>query len=1585
MLKRIIVRVLLVLLLLVVALPVAIYIPAIQDFAKNIALKQVKKSTGMDISIEKLRLKFPLKVSLNGVRVLEASGDTMATLQSADVAVKLLPLFKGDIKAGGIDINALTYNMGDIDSAMCLRAEVDRFTLDGGDMQLKNNNIEIGNALLDGGRVTLLMKDTVIPEKTDTTAAKHMMIKAHSLEIRNLTYKMKMLPSIDSLYTFIPRIALQNGTIEMGENRINADLVQADSISAALFTPPSTYKKKTDTTAKTADSTEKKQSAPFLINIKRIELSGKEVIYAIKDAKPTKGFDMNYIAVSNVGIEIDSFMNRGTNISVPLRRLEGIERCGLKLSANGLFAMDSTKMNIRDFQIGIGASKLRADAFMGLGNMSADPSIPLSVKADASIEIGDIERALPAMTRMLRGLPRRAITLHADADGSMAKLNVHDIKVDWPGYMNVKADGIIANADNFARMQGRVNINGTIKDVNPFKPTLLGAALAKQVNIPPSRIIGTIDYKPNLIDGDVRVLSGGGEVQLEGKWNGRIQGYDADVSINKFPVSSFIPGLGIGNVTATIKAKGHGFDIFNSQTVADADIKIANIEYNNKHYSNISLDATLNNGDASGKIESRNPGADLNVDFMATIVGDALKWNILGQIQKLDLKELGLSKDALGGSLNISSQGNYYAKTKSISATLDVDNLTWQLGDENIKALSITTDFDTSDSITSINLTSGDFNLRANAYCGLDTIMKKTSAISPFINTQIKEKKIDVVKLQRLIPEMDMRLTCGSNNPVSRYLEQTNGISFRQLNADLHNDSLINFNGNVENFAMGKTRLDKINISLNQHGKYLVYSAKIDNNPGTMDDFAHVALSGFLADNNVSLLVNQHNIKDEQGFFIGLGASMTDSIAQVKLVPFNPVIAYQKWTLNPDNEIKFNFIDKHLDANLKLTNGKSLVRIYTEHDDSTARNENHGQEDVIIQLSQIKLQDWLSISPFSPPIKGDLGADMRFRWDKEHITGKGNVALNELYYGRDRVGTFDLGLDVTTNKNGALNANVALMVDSVKVITAQGALNDSTLQNPFLLDFSMIHFPLSVANPFLPKDVAQLRGMLNGNMKITGSMKEPIFNGYIDFDSTAVKVAMTGAEYAFSEKPIPVTDNVVNFSGFEIMGLNKHNLKVDGTVNAKHIGNIAIDLGMNADNMQIVNSSRPHGANVYGKAFINLNATAKGNMSFMDVDADLDILPETDVTYIVTSAQNVIQSKSTGDMVTFVQFSDTTSLKADSASQNLGMAINLDAKLTVSEGSTINVDLSADGKNKAQIKGMGSLFYNLNPMNTGRLTGRFTINSGFVRYSPPMMSELNFKISEGSYASFTGDMMNPSLSLKAVEEKKANVTQEGQNSRLINFLIELSVNGSLQNMNVAFNLSTNDDLTISNELQGMSAEQRANQAMNLLLYNTYTGPGTKATTNLSGNPLFSFLEGQINSWAANNIRGVDISFGIDQYDKTTDGTSETTTSYSYRVSKTLFNNRFKIVVGGNYSTDADADENFSQNLINDIAFEYMLNRSGSMYVRLFRHVGYESILEGEITQTGVGFVYRHKIDSLKDLFHWRRYKKDANSTKQEGK
>ena len=378
-------------------------------------------------------------------------------------------------------------------------------------------------------------------------------------------------------------------------------------------------------------------------------------------------------------------------------------------------------------------------------------------------------------------------------------------------------------------------------------------------------------------------------------------------------------------------------------------------------------------------------------------------------------------------------------------------------------------------------------------------------------------------------------------------------------------------------------------------------------------------------------------------------------------------------------------------------------------------------------------------------------------------------------------------------------------------------------------------------------------------------------------------------------------------------------------------------------------------------------------MNLLDVNGNVNILGTTDATYRLNMDPAELSSQSDQDVVRFVNFNDTTQvIKTDSIVESpLNMRIN--ANLVITPGTHIEVLLSNNGTDKVELDPSANLNYFQNYMGDMSLTGTLTLGNGYARYSLPVIGEKMFDFDPSSTITWNGSIMNPTLNVTATDDVKANVTS-GNNSRLVNFLVTLHATNTLENLKVAFDLSTNDDLAIQNELQSMSADQRQTQAMNLLLYNQYSAQGTKANA-ATGNFLYSFLESQLNSWAAKNIRGVDLSFGVNQYDKTTNGVTNTETSYSYQVSKSLFNNRFKILVGGNYSTDS-ADDEIAQNLVSDVAFEYILRQTQTMNmsVRLFRHIGYESILEGEITEMGAGFVYKRRLENLKSLFRFRRRK-----------
>lgn len=1546
------------LLAVVVMAVMLVYVPIVQDAVKELAVKEVSKATGFGMNIGDFRLRFPLELDVRNICVTEECGDTLISVGKLYADARLLPLLRGEVSVSDACVADVYYRMGTRDSSMYLVAGVGQVKVTDAGVDLPGYEISVDDVEVTGADVVLeLGNDTVIvTEKEENPMA--WLINVNRVRMNGVSYRMSMDDVIDTLSATVKDTELTDAVIDMEKHHIGAGMLNV-KVGDISYRYPSITDERLSGEAVSADTVV--VSEPWAINVSSIEVDGNSVLYAMAGSSPQSGLDMDYISVSDVYVKVDSFYNCGTDIRVPLRDLRGKERSGVQIDASGLFSMDSAGLRLQDFNAATLFSSLHADAYMGL-----DAGSRLALSADARMGIPDIELLYPSMCPILTEIPRyNDAVLKAKIDGTLSDVDIHNVSLELPGYVEMSMSGNMRNVTQSDNVSGHIRINGSIEDANFVKPTIMEARMSKQVEIPPIKLDGNMDVNRGDIDGKLVAETGTGRLIMDAEWKGRGDGYGLSLSVDTFPVDTFLPELGVGDVTARVDLSGQGFDITDSKTRIWAEMTVYDVEFKEVRYGNMRMWANVDSCLAEVGVISLNENADLDIVANASVDSVCYEWDVTGDIRNLDLKAMGLSETVAKGSLSLSGNGSVTSGMDSVFADISVRNLEWTMDGLGISTPDINAKVAASDSLTRIELKNNDLSADMEAVCPIDSLMSSFTAAASEFSRQLTTRDIDVSRIQGVLPQFYVDVSSGSNNVLSGML-QSMDMSVGGLDVLINNDSLLTMNASVRKFVAGETRLDNIGFSAFQHSRFMVYRASVDNNPGTMDAFAHVSLNGYVAGNKIGAYFRQRNIKDETGYNLGLVLAMSDSIMSLRFTPFKPVIAYKNWTVNEDNFVEFNVHTRHLDANLSMTGDDSHLKLFTEHSDSL-----HGQEDVVLNISNLKLADWMAVSPFAPPVKGDISADMRFRWDERTMSGNGEIALDELYFGRNRVGSFLLDAELLTDKKGELQAKTSLMIDSVKTVTVAGTLSDSTAVSPVALDFTVIRFPLKVVNPFLPPGTVKLSGVLNGEMDVSGRLSSPMFNGYVDFDSASVAVDMIGSAFRFSDAKIPVEENVIRFSDYSISGANNNPLYVNGNIDIAGLSP-EIDLSMKARNMQFIGSSRGKRIDVYGKGFIDVDASVKGNMDLMKVNTVLNLLPGSNITYIMADAVTSITSQSTGDMVKFVRFDDEGAGIEGDTVQSGGMSMDLDAMLIVSSGTTVNVDLSTDGKNKVQLQGSGTLNYTMNDMADSRITGRYTIDKGFVRYTPPLMSEKHFDFVEGSYVAFNGDILNPILNISAVDNIRANVTREGHDSRLVNFDVSLSVTNTLSNMNVAFDLSTPDDLTIQNELQSMSAEQRANQAMNMLLYNVYTGPGTKADGNMAGNPLFSILESRINTWAANNIKFVDISFGIDRYDNTTDGETSTATSYSYKVSKTLFNDRFKIVVGGNYSTDADSDENFSQNLINDISFEYMLNRSGSMFVRIFRHVGYESILEGEVTQTGVGFVYKRKIHSLKDLFRGYR-------------
>ncbi len=1564
---RIPLKILMWVVIVVLLLPIALYIPAVQDFAVGTATKMVKEKTGMDIGIGRLRLSFPLDLHLKDVYVVEASGDTMVRAGEAIADVKLMPLLKLDVRLNRLQLNDGYYRMTAPDSSMIMKINAGFLEVD------DKSYVNIGTSLIDlnkvrlrDGRLSLFMdvwKSANTPQDTTkSSSSAPFKILAKDLDIENFSFGMSMLPTIDTLDVAVRHVAIKDAKVDLGENLVRWKLASICGGNFTYLTPTAEYVK-----THPAPPSKPSTGPPMRIMGDSIAVDSLQALYGVQGAKPLPGFDPSYLKFSGVTIGMRDFYNESSTVRLPLTRLAVRERCGLNIiSGKGTVGIDSVGLKIDGLSVRTPYTALDATANVSFAMMAMNTSAPVQVNATGHVGMPDVDAFMPALKTYTSMVPaRKPLDFGVKASGSLADILIERLDVGMSGVMSLKASGNARNALDYKKMVAKVKFDGSLSD-----PTLADKiAQLPEVKIPAFTIEGEAQANGLNYGADFMLRSDAGDVDAKGHVALTPENYEAEVETVGLDVGRFVPQAGVGRITASIHAKGHGFNPLSGVAVTDAIVNVASVEYNKNLLHDIRLAANLSEaGNLTLLASSSNPGLDFDLNGNGAIHADDYTFDIAANLRDVNLQRLGLMDSICYGSGQLTLKGNAQPDKWIYDVALDASALEWHLPGQYIHlpdgvAANIKSDF----SGTSVNINSMLTSLDFRSESGLQQLIKSFTTVGDMAMRQVQRKSIAIDSISSALPRFNLDIAASGRGLMGQFL-QPMGMGLDTLFMRLTNDSIMTGSVNALNYTSASVNLDTLTLALNQRGQLFDYKMHLGNRKGTLDEFAKVNVNGYLGENRVSAFFNQWNIKGDQGYRIGLTAAMQDSVVTAHITPLKSTIAYMPWTFNNDNFVDFNLYNKHIEANLKAQSAESSILARTQKDET-------GGEELYVNIDNVHIQDFLNMFALAPSMKGDLNADMHVDYEAGRFSGKGNIALNNFIYEKTKVGSFNLDLDAGYGFDGNTEVTAGLRINGEKAMSAYARLlpDKNEGMKPDSIGLSLTRFPLKVANPFLGETVS-LAGYVNGDLNMEGSFAEPVLNGAIAFDSVSAYVPMAGANLQFREDMLSVVDNVVTFPDFKIYGANKNPIVLNGTVNAKKFSNILFDLTADADNFQLVKSDSRSKADLFGKVFLNLDAAVTGPMNRLDINASLNMLGSTDATYRLNMEPAQLTAQSDQDVVKFVNFNDTVQVvQADSIVQSpLNMRIN--AKVTISPGTHLTVLLSNNGTDKVELSPTANLTYTQNYMGDMALNGTVVLGNGYARYSVPVIGEKMFTFDPVSSVRFNGSVTDPVLNIIASDEVKANV-KSGDNSRLVNFFVTAKITNSLKNLQAAFDLSTNDDLSIQNELQSMSADQRQTQAMNLLLYGQYMGQNTKANA-ASGNMLYSFLESQLNSWAAKNIRGVDLSFGVNQYDKTTNGVTNTETSYSYQVSKTLFNNRFKVLVGGNYSTDA-ADDEIANNLISDVAVEYMLKQTQTMNmsVKLFRHIGFESILEGEITEMGGAFVFKRKLDNLKSLFRFHRRKK----------
>ena len=832
---------------------------------------------------------------------------------------------------------------------------------------------------------------------------------------------------------------------------------------------------------------------------------------------------------------------------------------------------------------------------------------------------------------------------------------------------------------------------------------------------------------------------------------------------------------------------------------------------------------------------------------------------------------------------------------------------------------------------------------------------------------QLKTAKIDQMEFKRDMPGLSLTFDAGQNNPLYQYLRM-HGYSYQQANLYIraYPENGLQGDFNITNLKTGNLLLDKAHVHLSQDSAHLKLKCSVENTSKENPNKFTAGINGELLSNGFYISTSFIDSQNKSGMDFGIqGLFSKDQSLTMHIVPENSIIAYRRFTVNKDNYFTIG-PEQQILANIDLlADDETGLKIHADKKDSI--------NDIAVTLSKININELCSVLPYLPRMGGRLGGDIHILRQDACTAIAGELNLEQFKYETFTMGDFSADFSCLPKSGNEYYLNALVQNEDKEVAVVDGSYKNA---DGGVVDASIIlqKFPCWLLNAFLPSDgTLALEGYANGEIKLTGPTDQLVFNGNIVPDSLIVFSPLYGINIAMENKEISIENSRIHLDNqtFFSQG-NKNPLSIDGWVDFKNMDNILLDLSAKAKNFQIINAERTKSNVLYGKVYADINTTIKGSTNFMIIKGDLDILKNTNMTYVMKEGM-ITESEWLNGLVEFVDFSDTTTIKEpEPVTGNMMMSLNIQ----IAETTKMHCELNNDGSNYVDCRGGGNLNMKYLPSGDISLLGTLKLHEGEMKYELPFIPLKTFNLEDENYITFTGSPYNPNLYIKAMETTRASVSNDGNSTRMVTFNVGVAISQTLENMGLQFLIEAPEDLNVQNELASMSDEDRGRMAVSLLATGMYLSSTNKSSFK-ANNALNTFLQSEIQTLAGNALKTIDLSVGVEG---STTSSGNAQTDYSFQFAKHLWNDRVTFIIGGKVSAGAK-DNNENQSFIDNISLEYRLDHNSTRHLRLFYDHDSQDPLEGTYNSAGAGFVWRNKANTFGELFIKPRKKTAASDSK----
>ena len=1503
--------------LLFVVLTVLLYLPPVQNWAVDKVTAIASEKTGMDISVGHVDLSFPLDLSIDNFRVLQKP-DTLADVERMVVDVQLLPLLDSKVVINELEVSNTRLNTLDMVAAAKVKGHFSRLFMASKGIDLDQGVVELNGSRLEDAFFDIQMADSV-PEDTTTSEPTLWKIYVDSVTIDRSDIVFHMPGDTMSVAAHIGNLTAREALIDLGDQTYT--VASADWVNGAV-----------------------KYDQNFQPRI--------------------EGLDYNHIDLSDIHIGIDSIYFHDPTLRMYMRQVALKEKSGFSVTnLSGPIAMEDGAIKLPKFRLSTPYSDIDVELDMPLSLMEPVDPGKMRLKMNATLGKQDIMPFLSDMPAAMRQRwPEYPLTVSGLLKGNMQHMDFHDLEVSLPTAFHATATGFAANLDTPDKLRADVQFKANTQNLG-FVMAMLPRDMQRDYRIPPLSAQGRVKADGQQYFADITAHEGKGMVKAKGSFHATAMRYDADVQIRNLNVHHFMPRDSIYTVSADITAKGQGTDFFSPRTSLVADAKIHHIGYGKLNIDNVTAHALVGDGKAHANLISRNLLLKGAVNFDALLSTTRFDGTLSTDFQELDLYEMGVTPDPLTigmcGHFDINSDLKLTHQVTGVVNDLTISDSSHIYRPSDVDLLLKTTP-DT----TYLRTQSGDFVIKLDASGNYEQLLNQFTILSDSAMAQLDRKTIDQPALRKLLPTMRMTLESQRENPVATFLKASADVDFKDMLFDLSTSAAegVNGRGYIHSLTVSDIRLDTINFSLIQRKERLSFGGQVRNNKKNPQFVFNALFDGILQERGATLGVRYFDADNKLGARIGAQAEVVDGGINLRLMPDRPTLGYKEFALNKDNYVFLGSSGKiKAKVDLRADDGMG-IRLYSEESDPDAL------QDLTLSLHKFNLEEITSVIPYAPRMSGMLNGDYHVIQDANgQFSVAGDMGVQNMTYERCPIGNISTELVYLQKENDAHAVEARLMMDDneIGLLTGtyynegEGSL-DATLQ--------LEHLPLNIVNGFVPDQLCGLQGYGEGTLTIKGALSRPEVNGEVLLSNSYMESIPYGVKLRFDDDPVRIQHSNLLFENFTVYAYNNNPLNVQGNVNFSDLERIMVNLRMQANNFQIIGVKEHTKSVAYGKAFVNVFAMMNGPLENLNMRGRLDVLGSTDMGYILRDTP-ITTDNQLDDLVKFTDFSDTTQTAVTRPPIN---GFRMDMTLNVSNGAHIMAYMNADHSNYIDLMGGGTLRMLYSPADNLQLTGRYTLSNGEMKYALPIIPLKTFHIQDGSYIEFTGEPMNPTLNITAIEHTKATVTGGNGVGRSVNFDCGVSITRTLNDMGLEFTLDAPEDMQLHSELQAMGREQRGKLAVTMLTTGMYLADGNTKPFSMNS-ALSSFLSSEISNLTGNALRTLDLSFGLDN---STDATGQTHTNYSFKFAKRFLNNRLKLAIGGKVTTGNELPGGRNNSFFDNVSLEYRLDDTANKYLNLFFENNSYDWLDGYTQKYGGGFIWRRTLQNFTDIF---RFKDDNNT------